>query len=360
MSIIFHIDVNSAFLSWSAVEELKKGSKVDLREVPSIVGGDQKSRHGVVLAKSTPAKKYGIRTGEPVANAFRKCPKLVMTQPVHGLYAQYSRQLMAYLETISPCLQQVSVDECYLDMKEALREFATPIAAATVIRQEVKEKFGFTVNVGISTRKILAKMASNFTKPDRTHTLFPEEIKEKMWPLPVGELHMVGKSSVKILQNLEINTIGDLANTEIGILELHLKKHGRKLWEYANGIDDSPVKPEREDAKNVGNSTTLAQDVVTQAAASEVLQRLAKKVSLRLQKKGQKAGNISVEIRYHDFTNVSHQKQLLGYTDKETEIYETAVELFEKLWNKEPVRLLGIRTSKLVDTAEPEQLSLWE
>lgn len=358
MSVIFHIDVNSAFLSWSAVEELKKGSTIDLREVPSIVGGDQKSRHGVVLAKSTPAKKYGIRTGEPVANAFRKCPKLLMVKPEHGIYSRYSRELMAYLETISPLIQQMSVDECYLDMTAVLSDYESPEAAAQMIRREVKERFGFTVNVGISTRKILAKMASDFTKPDRTHTLFPEEIEEKMWPLPVEELYMVGRSSVKILKNLEINTIGDLAKTDIGILELHLKKHGRKMWEYANGYDESKVKRERQEAKNVGNSTTLSADAVTLDEVQKILAKLAEKVATRLQKKGQKAGNISVEIRYHDFTNVSHQRQLENHTSEAGEIYQIAAELFERIWDKEPVRLLGIRTSKLVDASEPEQLTL--
>ena len=202
--VIFHIDVNSAYLSWTAVEQLKNGAKIDLRDIPAIIGGDQKSRHGVVLAKSIPAKRYGIRTGEPVANAFRKCPNLVMEPPDHRMYREKSQMLMEYLRTFTKEIEQVSVDECYVDMTEAVRQFSSPVEAALVMKNGVHEKFGFTVNVGISSNKLLAKMASDFEKPDKVHTLFPEEIRMKMWPLPVGELYMAGHSSVEVLKKLEI------------------------------------------------------------------------------------------------------------------------------------------------------------
>ncbi|MCP1102734.1 DNA polymerase-4 [Aequitasia blattaphilus] len=360
MSIIFHIDVNSAFLSWSAVEELKEGKGRDLREIPSIVGGDQKSRRGVVLAKSIPAKKYGIRTGEPVANAFRKCGNLTSVPPNHKKYSEYSRQLMRFLLEVSPVLEQVSVDECYLDYSQAYDYREDYKAAAQKIKDEVKQKFGFTVNVGISSNKLLAKMASDFEKPDKVHTLFPEEIKEKMWPLPIGDLYMAGKKSVETLEKLEIRTIGELAKADPELVSIHLKSHGRKLWEFANGYGTQEVKIEREDAKNIGNSTTLSKDVVLQDEALEVINKLSVKVAGRLQKAGQRAYNIGVEIKYYDFTSASHQTQLrTGVSDGES-IYQVAKELFQELWDKEPIRLLGVRSSKLEDINEPTQLTLFE
>lgn len=358
--IIFHIDVNSAYLSWTAVEELKNGSDRDLREIPAIIGGSQKSRHGVVLAKSIPAKKFGIKTGEPVANALRKCPNLTMAPPDHKMYHEYSQKLMDFLKTYTPDIEQVSVDECFMDFTGIAKQFLSPVDAALEIKNEVKKRFGFTVNIGISDKKLLAKMASDFQKPDKVHTLFTEEIQVKMWPLPVGELYMAGQSSVRTLEKLEIRTIGDLAQTNPKIIELHLKSHGRKLWELANGLDDSVVEVEKAEAKGIGNSTTLPRDLVTEEEAKEVLLRLAESVGGRLRKAGQKAGMVSVEIKYHSFESCSHQKQILQPTNSDQLIYNTAVELFRELWNKEPIRLLGIRTSKLSEEGEPEQLTIFD
>ena len=354
MTIIFHIDVNSAFLSWSAVEELKNGADRDLRKINAIVGGDQKSRHGIVLAKSQSAKRYGIRTGEPVANAFRKCPNLKTYLPDHQMYREYSRKLMEFLRTYTTHIEQVSVDECYMDFTEIADRFPSPQAGAEWIREGVKRKFGFTVNIGISENKLLAKMASDFEKPDKTHTLFPDEIRQKMWPLPVSELYMAGRSSVEILKKLEINTIGDLARSEEALIELHLKSHGRMLWEFANGIGDDQVQSVPDEAKGIGNSTTLAED------AEKVLKNLAESVGIRLKKAGKKAGMLSVEIRYFDFRNASHQMQLEKPSAQPEVLLEKAGKLFQELWSGEPVRLLGIRTSKLVEESAPEQLTLFD
>mgnify|MGYP002559511389 FL=1 len=360
MSIIFHIDVNSAYLSWTAVEELKNGGERDLRMIPAIIGGNQESRHGVVLAKSLPAKKYGIRTGEPVANAFRKCPNLVMEPPNHKMYSEYSHRLMEFLRTYTPDIEQVSVDECYMDFTGIAHRFYSPVEGALEIKNRIYEKFGFTVNIGISVNKLLAKMASDFEKPNRVHTLFPEEIQLKMWPLPVSELYMAGRSSVEQLKKLEIHTIGDLAQMNPEILELHLISHGRMLWESANGRGDDSVVSVRVDAKGIGNSVTLPKDVVTREEAKEVLLHLAESVGARLREAGQKAGMLSVEIRYHTFENSSHQRQLFRATSNDSEIYHIAVELFDELWDKRPVRLLGIRSSKLQKEDEPEQLSIFD
>ena len=358
--IIFHIDVNSAYLSWTAVEQLKNGAAVDLREIPAIIGGDQKSRHGVVLAKSPAAKRYGIRTGEPVANAFRKCPNLAMYPPDHKMYREKSRRLMEYLRTFTKEIEQVSVDECYMDFTGIADRWNSPVDGAVEIKDEIKERFGFTVNIGISTNKLLAKMASDFEKPDRIHTLYPEEIKEKMWPLPIGELYMAGKSSEEVLKKLEINTIGDLAQSDPRLIMLHLKSHGKMLWEFANGIGTSVVQSEPDEAKGIGNSTTLSEDAATMEEIRPVFERLAQSVGGRLKKAGKKAGMVSMEIKYYDFRTVSHQIQMDKPTNDPEVLKETACSLFLEVWSGEPVRLLGIRTSKLTDEAAPEQLSIFD
>lgn len=356
--IIFHIDVNSAFLSWTAVELLNNGAEIDIRMVPAIIGGNQETRHGVVLAKSVSAKKYGIRTGEPVVNAIRKCPNLQMEKPDKELYHRCSEALMEYLQTYTPDIEQVSIDECFLDFTGIAHLYESPIVAATRIQTGILEKFGFTVNIGISENKLLAKMASDFEKPNKIHTLYREEIQKKMWPLPVRELYMVGKSSVEALRKLEILTIGDLANANQDILELHLKSHGKTLWNFANGLGESILNNHVVENRGIGNSITLTEDAKTLEEGKEVLLWLAEKVANRLRIEGQKANMVSVEVRYFDFQNVSHQKQFSRATQTAKTIYNVACKLFEEIWDKRPVRLLGIRTAKLVDEEEPQQMTL--
>lgn len=358
--IIFHIDVNSAFLSWTAVEQLKNGAEFDIREIPAIIGGDQESRHGIVLAKSVPAKKYGIVTGEPVAHALQKCPSIQMFPPNHRMYHEYSERLMEFLRNYTPDIEQVSVDECYMDFTGIAYKYHSPIEAAFEIKDAVYEKFGFTVNIGISVNRLLAKMASDFEKPNKVHTLFPEEIPLKMWPLPVSELYMAGRSSVEVLHKLEIRTIGELAQTVPELLELHLKSHGRTLWEFANGMGASKVIRDRVENKGIGNSTTLSKDVTTEDGAKAVLLMLAETVGGRLRKERQKANMLSLEIKYSTFQSVSHQRQMARATNADQSLYENACELFHELWNGEPVRLLGIRTSKLVADDAPEQMTIFD
>lgn len=358
--IIFHIDVNSAFLSWTAVEQLKNGAEFDIREIPAIIGGDQQSRHGIVLAKSVPAKKFGIVTGEPIVQAIRKCPEVKIYPSNHRMYGERSAELMDFLRNYTPDIEQVSVDECYMDFTGIAYKYHSPVEAAFEIKDAVYEKFGFTVNIGISVNRLLAKMASDFEKPNKVHTLFPEEIPLKMWPLPVSELYMAGRSSVEVLHKLEIRTIGELAKADPYLLELHLKSHGRTLWEFANGKGGSKVIREHVENKGIGNSTTLSKDVMTEERAKEVLLMLAETVGGRLRKEQQKANMVSVEIKYSTFQSVSHQKQIVRATNADQVIYETACELFRELWNGEPIRLLGIRTSKLVSDDAPEQMSIFD
>ncbi len=357
---IFHIDVNSAYLSWSALKKLEEGDGQDLREIPSIIGGDIERRRGVVLAKSIPAKAYHVKTGEPIVSALRKCPHLIIASPDHGLYHRRSQELMAFLYDICPDLEQVSVDECYMDYTPIADKYPSPLEAANIIKDHIYEKFGYTVNVGISNRKVLAKMASDFRKPNLVHTLYADEIEKKLWPLPVSSLYMCGRSSAETLHKLEILTIGDLAGADTFILSAHLKSHGILLWQYANGIDSSEVISEQINAKGIGNSTTLREDAVTKEEAYKVLLSLSETVAGRLRKSAQLASMVSTELKYNTFQSVSHQTTLLSPTCTTDVIYKTACSLFDEIWNGTPIRLLGVRTSKLISDEEPIQLSLFD
>ena len=360
MSIIFHIDVNSAFLSWTALELLEKGSEVDLRTIPSIIGGDKEKRHGIVLAKSIPAKAYGIQTAEPIVNAFRKCPNLTMASPDHAMYEKRSRELMDYLSQICPDIEKVSIDECFMDYTPISACYPSPKEAAAFIKDAVYKHFHFTVNIGISDRKVLAKMASDFKKPNLVHTLYAHEIAEKLWPLPVSSLFMCGRSSAEALRNLGIQTIGDLAHTPLEIITAHLKSHGVTLWEYANGIDPSGVESLPPKVKGIGNSITLREDALTRESACVALLNLAESVGSRLRACHEAATMISTEIKYATFRSVSHQTSLPTPTASTDVIYKTACQLFDELWDGTPIRLLGIRSSKLTPDTEPMQLSIFD
>ncbi len=359
--IIFHIDVNSAFLSWTAVDRLHKGEEIDLRTIPSIVGGDSESRHGIVLAKSTPAKKYGIVTGEPIAMALRKCPSLVCVPPDFPLYSQNSKQMFELLNDYSDRIEQFSIDEGFLEYTGMEKLLGPPLETAEKIRQRIRNELGFTVNIGVSCNKILAKMAGELEKPDKLITLFPEEIEEKLWPLPVEELFMVGRRTAPRLQQMGIRTIGDLAKFPLPLLEKEFKSYGKMMHAYANGIDDSPVVPEwkAEEIKSIGNSTTTSFDVTDRETAYKILLALSETVSMRLRGHKCCALEIAVTLKSADFKVYSHQKQLMNAVDCTNAVYETAKEIFDEAWKKEPLRLLGVRAGKLC-TEECVQLSILE
>lgn len=360
MQIIFHIDVNSAFLSWSALDELAKGNPIDLRKVPSIVGGDTKSRHGIVTAKSIPAKKYGIETAEPVVSAFKKCPNLVMVPPNFQVYSDYSKRLMEHLSGFCPDIEQASIDECYMDFTPIADQYPSPETAANIIKNSVYETFGFTVNIGISDKKVLAKMASDFKKPNLVHTLYSHEIREKMWPLPLSNLFLCGKSSQDTLHKLGLVTIGDLAHADIKVIESHLKSLGTTLWQFANGIDNSKVILVQEKAKGIGNSTTLSNDLTDKEDAYRTLLALSESVGARLRKQNRKCSVVITEIKYATFQSVSHQMGLFSPTCTTDAIYDAACRLFDELWNGAPIRLLGVRVTKLTDEDAPMQLSIFD
>lgn len=357
--LIFHIDVNSAFLSWEAARRVAQG-EADLRLVPSAIGGDPEKRTGVILAKSLPAKKLGIRTGEPVTQALRKCPDLVLAKPDFRLYEANSKAFMDICREYAPVVEQYSIDECFLDMSGTHRLYPNPIAIAHTIKNRIASDLGFTVNVGISNCKVLAKMASDFEKPDRVHTLFPEEMEQKLWPLKVGELFTVGFSTAEKLEKAGIRTIGDLAAAQPErIQKLVGQKMGRQIQNYALGIDPSPVLAEPEEVKGYSNSVTLERDIRTAAEAHKVLLALADRVGIRIRADKKKAFCVTVTIRSNDFKNKSHQKKLSVPTDITREIYEVSRGLFDQLWDGHtPLRLLGLALTELTD-GENAQLSLF-
>lgn len=361
--VIFHVDVNSAFLSWEAVERLKHPEQfpeitVDLRMIASAVGGDRTKRRGIILAKSVPAKKYGVKTGEPITDALKKCPHLVLVPARHEVYKRYSKAFLSILERYSNTIEQCSIDECFLDMTGTQELFGKPVEAAQRIKDEIYRELGFTVNVGISTNKLLAKMASDFQKPNLVHTLFPYEIQDKMWGLPVGELFLVGRSTERTLHTLGIHTIGELARADVNMLRASLKKQGEVIWKFANGEGVSLVEAEPADAKSYGNATTIAFDVTDEDTAKMVLMSLADTVGRRLRRDGARAKVVSINIKYNDLSKASHQCELGYATNVTDEIYRTAVQLFEELWDGRPVRLLGIQTSHVSRAENGRQMSL--
>lgn len=366
--LIFHVDVNSAFLSWSAVARLAKGETQDLRLIPSAVGGDAATRHGIVLAKSTPAKKYGIQTAQPLAEAYRRCPHLVVVPSDFAVYEACSDAFIALLRTHSDLVEKFSIDEAFVDMTERVGSFETreelrarAVSLAESIKDEIRTRLGFTVNIGISTNKLLAKMASDFTKPDRVHTLFPEEVPGKMWPLPVEELLFVGKSSASRLRALGIRTIGELAKADVSMLQAHFKKQGLMFAQYANGQDSAFLRVHPADNKGYGHSVTLPLDITDAGEAKRILLGLAERVGKRLREDDMRAEVIAVTIRYYDLTNTSHQLMPDAPTNLTAEIHGAACRLFDELWDGQtPIRLLGIRTSKVIKGEANRQLSLFD
>ena len=396
--IIFHVDVNSAFLSWSALKRLEEDpNAVDLRTIPSGVGGDVKTRHGIITAKSIPAKKYGVQTGEPVVKALQKCPQLVLVPPDFETYRKYSRALMEILSEYTSLLQQVSIDEAYLDVTERVTKAAanpgvtkatvnpgvavvseTPnrarnlsLALAQQIRDRVRTELGFTVNVGISSNKLLAKMASDFEKPDKTHTLYPEEVPVKMWPLPIETLHGCGKSTAQKLKLIGINTIGDAAAADMALLQSFLgQSSGTYIWNSANGISRSKVVAEREQAKSVSNERTLSEDISRENYQTDgvpVIRMLSQKVAGRLQKSGLAGQTVTFQIKSSEFERHSRQMSLPELTDQSKDIEAAALLLADQLLGGPDglfaqgikIRLIGVGVSRLAEK-KVHQMDLFE
>ncbi|WP_101773189.1 Y-family DNA polymerase [Peptostreptococcus faecalis] len=358
--VFFHIDVNSAFLSWEAARRIKENSdSIDLRNIASAVSGDPKKRSGIILAKSSIAKKFGVKTGEPVHLAKRKCPELYLVPADFNLYIESSNAMIRFLNKYSPHVYQYSIDEAFIDMTGTQRLFGDPITCANSMREKIKEELGFTINIGISDNMVLAKMAGDFSKPDKTHTLFKNEIEEKMWPIPIEELFFVGRKTAGELRKMGIETIGDLAKMDINYIKRKLKKHGEVIHNHANGLDGYNFLGEKAKNKSVGNSTTTAFDISDLGTAKHLILSLSETVCARLRKKDMMAGVVSLEIVDINFKKNSAQKKLKRRSNTVNAIYSTACEIFLDIWDGKPIRHIGVGTSK-VESKEEDQLNFFE
>ena len=345
--IILHIDTNNAFLSWTATEMLKNGSKVDIRNKYAIIGGNEKERRGIVLAKSNLCKQKGVVTAETIYNARKKCPYLEVYPPNYNIYIKYSNMMYNYLLQYTDIIERYSIDECFLDYTDSQILFGDPIKIAYKIKDDIKNKFGFTVNVGIGNNKLCAKMASDFSKPDKVHTLFNYEVKEKMWPLPIEDLFMVGKSSAKKLRELNINTIKDLAQADEKLLYKYFKNRTTQMINSANGIDNSKVEYEYEDPKSISNSTSLAYNYKIKEDIQKVIKELSTQTGDKLRKNKLYASNVNIWIKYKDFTKISKQEKLPNPINSDIDIYNIAIKLFNKIWNEESIRAICVGVSDL-------------
>ncbi len=330
---IIHVDVNNAFLSWTAIDRLAQGEKLDIREIEAVIGGDESKRSGIVLAKSMKAKAKGVRTAETLYQARLKCPNLQVFKGDYKSYKKHSDDLYKILLQYTDKVERFSIDECFLDMTDYLGGRKL-IDIAYEINKRVKKELGFTVNIGVAHNKLLAKMASDFTKPDRVHTLFEEEIPIKMWPLPISELFMLGRKTIPKLNSMKIKTIGDLAKQDKNVMIKKFGKHGLMMWEYSNGIDESEVHYLEEKPKGIGNSVTLPMDICDKEKIEEVLLTLAEQVTYRLRSYNMYANVVNVQLRTKDFKDFSHQKKLMCATSNTKDIYQVAKELLDEMYKR--------------------------
>ncbi|MGN0701840.1 MAG: DNA polymerase IV [Lentihominibacter sp.] len=358
--LVFHVDANSAYLSWTAAALLERGYGKDIRAIPSAIAGDPENRHGIILTKSIPAKSYGIKTGESLFEARRKCPELEVYPPDYDLYLLCSEAMYKVLSEYTPKIQRYSVDECFCDMSLSREARDNPVKVAVEIKERIKRELGFTVNIGIGRNKLCAKMAGELKKPDMVHTMWLEEIPEKLWPLPVRELFMVGHASEKKLRNIGICTIGELAKAERILLKSILKSHGLLIHDYANGIDDSEVIINDDIIqKGIGNGLTYAYDLETEEDIHRELLALCERVSGRLRRLGRYAGRISVYLRSSTLHGYSHQVKLYGKINSTSGIFKVARGLVDEMWRNEPVRAMSISLSDL-SGGDNLQLSLFD
>lgn len=358
--IIFHIDVNNAFLSWTAVALLKKGYKIDIRTIPSIIAGDEQKRQGIVLAKSPIAKKYGIKTAETIYQAKKKCPNIQIFSPDFKIYYEQSKNLFNYLKQYSPLIEQFSIDECFLDMTGTNYLYKDYLKLANKIRTDIYNLFGFTVNIGIGNNKLCAKMASDFEKPNKVHTLYKNEIEQKLWPLDVEDLFMCGKKSKIILNNLNIYTIKDLAYFDSKTLEKYFKNQAKYLKEAAWGIDYSKVETTKTSKnQSISISETLPFDMIDNEKIKEVLFRQIQEITRELRQKKLFARTIAIIYKNKNFVSYTAQTKLNNPSDNTSEIFKVLIKLFEKSFKNEPIRLIGIRLTDLQKTKE-KQISIFD
>ncbi len=352
---VMHIDVNSAFLSWHTAYYKQMGIENDFLKTPTVIGGNEKKRHGIVLAKSIPAKKSGVKTGQSLMEAKIACPNLKIIHPRYDVYVKASKSLREFLKTYTPDVDVFSIDECFLNFTDKNKNYE---GLAYEIKNTIKKNFGYTVNVGISNNKLLAKQASEFEKPDKIHTLYKEEIKTKLWPLDVSELFMIGRRTAPKLKKLGISTIGDLANCDYNLLVATLKSHGKLIYDYAWGIDNSIFREEN-DIKGIGNGSTISFDVEERQVAYKIIMSLCENVGIRLRKENKLCKIVAIGIKNKDFKYTIKQKKINYYTSSTEEIIETAKYLFDVLWDKSPIRHMNVRVSDFIDK-ENKQINFFE
>lgn len=338
--VILHIDVNNAFLSWTAIDMLKNGYKYDIRNRYAIIGGDESQRRGIVLAKSNLCKKKGVVTAETIYSARKKCPYLEVYKPNYEFYKYCSDKMYDYLCTYTDVIERYSIDECFLDYTDSALLFGNPVDVAYKIKDDIYRLFGFTVNVGVGNNKLLAKMASDFEKPNKVHTLFSSEIEAKMFPLPVGELFMIGKASNKKLAEMGIRTIGELAKFSEDDLIRRFKSMGRMMHEYANGVDNSPVYYEREDVKSISSSTVLPYNYHDIGMIRDVIRELSMEIGKKLRNNNKYADTIGIWFKYNYLDKFSRQEKLDFSISTDDEIYGNAIRIFDNVWNHDD----GIRS----------------
>ena len=358
--IILHIDVNSAFLSWSAIKLLREGYSKDIRNEISVIAGDPSKRHGVIVAASIPAKRIGIKPPTTLFEARKIYKDIIVVKPEKEFYSFCSKKLIQFLKSIFPKLEQYSIDECFIDYTEMKSIYGDEVKYAYKLKDDIYQKFGFTVNIGIGNNKLCAKMASDFEKPNKVHTLYSFEFKEKMWDKDISELFMAGKSACNKLHEIGIHTIRDLATFDEKILIRKLKSQGKLLYEYANGIDDSVVDSiGYNERKSIGFSRTLDNSTDNKNIIYNQLHKFSQDIAKILRNKKLFAYTLVVKIRNDEFKTSNHQEKYLNGFYKEEDIYIKARNLFNKLWNGEKVRLIGLSASDL-ENSNIYQISLFD
>lgn len=359
MRIIMHIDVNNAFLSWEALYLLNHGYKYDIRNSYAVIGGDEEKRKGIVLAKSNAAKKLGIKTAEPLFQARKKCRVLRVYSPHYEFYQEMSNKLMNLIHNYTPDVEKASIDECYMDYTKIAYLYGDYFKFAKALQLEIRDTLGFTVNIGIANNKLCAKMASDFSKPFKIHTLFDNEIIEKMYPLPIEELFGIGKRTAPKLRELGIQTIGDLANYDPLKLNRYFKNQAYRMIETARGIDDSKVISEIVEAKGISHSTTLSRDLTNKIDIYKVLEDISEKLGFEIRRMQKYAYVVTTFVKNSEFIVTSHQRKLDNPINSTNLIFETSKKLLDEMWKEDRIRLVGIRLDKLTDKRK-EQLSIFE
>ena len=355
--VILHCDLNCFYAS---VELLDYPA---LRDVPVAVCGDPKSRHGIILAKNEAAKQLGVKTAETIWQAKQKAPHLITLPPHHKLYAQYSRRVNEIYGHYTDLVEPFGIDESWLDITGSMHLFGNdPKAIADELRERIKAELGLTISVGVSFNKVFAKLGSDYKKPDATTVISRENWQDIIRPLPVSDMLGVGKAAKKLLHQYGIDTLGQLADCEREMLETLMGKLGGQLHDYANGLDNSPVRPQHvhEQVKSVGNGTTFPKNLTHLDEVRRGLILLSDSVASRLRHQGLYCSGVSVTVRYADFKQFSRQMRLPSPTHLMKDIAEAAWQLTEQSWHApDPIRALTVTALYITDSAESyEQVDL--